>query len=83
MLAASGRAPHLSETKEEFVARLAGEGMRRQAVLQAIDNVHMSRYTFKPSINGRSRAVRAVHWFVVTPPVTRVLHWHASAFEPF
>jgi hypothetical protein len=57
VLAASARAPQLAETRDEFVARLAGEGAHRQVVLQAIDNVHMSKLTFQPEINERSRAV--------------------------
>jgi hypothetical protein len=58
VLAASGHAPQLNETKEEFVERLAGDGARKQMVLQAIDNMHMRQYSFRPNINERSRAVR-------------------------
>ena len=64
ILVASGRAPQLGETRDEFVERLAGEGARKQMVLQAIENVHMSKLTFQPHINERSRAVR----FASQPP---------------
>lgn len=57
-LAASHRALWPDETQEEFVERLASEGVRRQAVLQAIDNIYQKQHTFQPTINQRSRTVR-------------------------
>jgi hypothetical protein len=53
----SRRASIMAETQQEFVERLAGDGVRRQMVLQAIDNIQMAKYPFHPNINPRSRSV--------------------------
>lgn len=80
VLAASTRAPQLAESREDFVARLAAEGERKQAVLQAIDNVHRSRLTFRPRINERSRAVRTSHAALACPlPSAIPRHKHSRA----